>query len=151
VLRGELWAIVLEEAARGYPEEVCGVLVGREVRAASDDGHGAGVRVVERVVPVTNVRQDQRERRYVIDAPTVRRVEREAEADGLAVIGFYHTHPDHPAVPSEFDREHSWPWYTYIIVSVRDGEAADARAWRLLADRTGFEEETIEDGSEAEA
>ena len=148
--------VVLDEARRGYPEEVCGVLVGREERMtggqAQEQGRGgSGRRVVARVVPVMNVCLDERERRYLIDPVTLLGIEREAEAEGLEVIGFYHTHPDHPAVPSGFDREHSWPWYTYIIVNVQDGEPGDVRAWRLLADRSGFEEETLEDGSEGEA
>jgi proteasome lid subunit RPN8/RPN11 len=126
--------VMHDDARRGYPEEVCGILIG------TDAGH----RIILDAVPVANARQDERTRRYVIDAETLRRVEREAEGEGLSVIGFYHSHPDHPAVPSAFDREHSWPWYTYVIVAVRDGRVADTRAWQLAGDRAHFTETGIE-------
>jgi proteasome lid subunit RPN8/RPN11 len=59
-------------------------------------------------------------------------------------VGFYHSHPDHPAEPSSFDLEHAWPYYSYLIVSVRDGRVADARSWRMAPDRSRFEPETLE-------
>jgi proteasome lid subunit RPN8/RPN11 len=95
------------------------------------------------VIPVENARTEERARRYVIDADVLRRVEREATDNGLDVIGFYHSHPDHPAVPSTFDREHSWPWYTYIILSVRSGDVVDTRAWQLSDDRSRFRQITV--------
>jgi len=60
------------------------------------------------------------------------------------VVGFFHSHPDHPASPSAFDLEHAWPYYSYLIVSVGRGRVADARAWRLATDRSRFEPETLE-------
>jgi proteasome lid subunit RPN8/RPN11 len=126
--------VMRTDARRGYPEEVCGILIGRV------DG---SERTIERVIPVENARQDERARRYVIDADVLRRVEAEATDNGLDVIGFYHSHPDHPAVPSTFDREHSWPWYTYIILSVRSGDVVDTRAWQLSDDRSRFRQITV--------
>jgi proteasome lid subunit RPN8/RPN11 len=126
--------VIHHEAGHGYPEEICGILIGRD----SDAG-----RVIERVVPVDNARADERSRRYIIEADVLRRVEHEAKRDGFEVIGFYHSHPDHAAIPSAYDREHSWPWYTYVIVAVRRGEIADVRAWRLTDDRTAFGEQSV--------
>jgi len=125
---------LLGYAGTGYPEEVCGVLVGQE-----DDG----VRHIARLAPVRNERNDERRRRYLIDANALRRIEADVAAEGLDVIGFYHSHPDHPAIPSAFDREHAWPWYSYVIVPVARGRAGPPRAWRLQDDRGAFIEETI--------
>ena len=67
-----------------------------------------------------------------------------ARAAGLDVVGFFHSHPDHPARPSAFDLENAWPFYSYLIVSVERGRAADSRSWRLAEDRSAFEPETLE-------
>jgi proteasome lid subunit RPN8/RPN11 len=74
----------------------------------------------------------------------VRAAERAAAAAGLEIIGFFHSHPDHPARPSAFDREHAWPWYAYLIVSVEDGRAVDWRVWELQEDRSAFVERPLE-------
>jgi len=124
-----------------YPEEGCGVLLGR------DEG---AMRTVERVVEFENRHEDSRRNRYLISPEQLLAVERQAREEGLDVLGFFHSHPDHPATPSAFDLEHAWPYYSYLIVSVEQGRAADARAWRLVADRSRFEPETIEE-SPAEA
>jgi proteasome lid subunit RPN8/RPN11 len=118
-----------------YPEECCGFLVGRA---------GAEGTVVERLIPVENAREDSRHNRFLIHPETVLAAHKEARAAGLDVVGYYHSHPDHPARPSEFDREHAWPGLSYVIVSVQGGRAAEARSWRLSDDRERFEEETIE-------
>jgi proteasome lid subunit RPN8/RPN11 len=119
-----------------YPEECCGVLIGR----AGAGGAGA---TVERVVAADNERADSRHNRYVISPQSLLRAQRDARASGLDIVGYYHSHPDHPARPSEFDREHAWPGTSYVIVSVEKGRAVDCRSWRLRDDRTAFEEETI--------
>lgn len=117
-------------AEGGYPEEVCGGLLGR-VRG---DG---GIEVLE-APPLTNAREEHRRRRYLVGPDDVLGLERRAEAAGLKVVGYYHSHPDAPARPSEFDREHAWPWYIYLIVSVADGRAVDTLAWRLANGRERF-------------
>ena len=118
-----------------YPEEGCGVLLGREAD---------GTRLVERVLPFENRRMDQRDHRYLITPEQFLVAEREGREAGLDVLGFFHSHPDHPALPSAFDLEHAWPYYSYLIVSVERGRVADARSWRLAADRSRFEPESLE-------
>jgi proteasome lid subunit RPN8/RPN11 len=72
------------------------------------------------------------------------RVEKENRKRGLDVVGYYHSHPDHPARPSEYDRAHAWPWYSYVIVSVERGEPKAMTSWMLSEDRSRFDEETLE-------
>lgn len=121
-----------------YPEECCGVLIGRGA------GDGGGTATVERVVAAENERVDSRHNRYVISPQSLLKAQRDARASGLDIVGYYHSHPDHPARPSEFDREHAWPGTSYVIVSVEKGKAVDCRSWRLRDDRTAFEEEAID-------
>lgn len=136
---GAVLRAMREHAAETYPEECCGGLFG------SDDGGGS--RRVARAAPVDTEQIEQRERRYLIGPEQFAQLERQAEGEGHVLLGFYHSHPDHPAVPSVFDRDHAWPWYTYIIVPVAQGHAGPARAWVLAEDRSGFEEHDIsEDG-----
>jgi proteasome lid subunit RPN8/RPN11 len=133
---GDLQA-VREHAAASYPEECCGFLIGRFDAAT-------GATAVVRVLPVSNERQESRHNRYLISPETVLAANKEARALGLDVAGYYHSHPDHPARPSEFDRDHAWPGLSYVIVSVEGGRVADTRSWRLSDDRERFEEEVIE-------
>ncbi len=121
-----------------YPEECCGFLIGKPGEA------GEETTVVERLLPVANERQDSRHNRYVINPETVLAAHKEARAAGANVVGYYHSHPDHPSRPSDFDREHAWPGLSYLIVSIQGGRAADARSWRLADDRDRFDEEIIE-------
>ena len=125
-----------DEARRRYPEEACGYLLGRP---AAD-----GAREVLEARPAVNRRSLERERRFLLDPETVLRAEDEAEAQGMEVVGFFHSHPDHHAIPSDFDREHAWPWYSYPIVPVANGETGRLRSWRLRDDRSGFVEESVE-------
>lgn len=135
-LSGRVRAAIEEEARRRYPEECCGGLLGRE--------DGEGRRIVIRALPGSNERTEHRERRYLLAPRDVLRMQSEADDEGLEVLGFFHSHPDHPAVPSETDRSHAWPWYSYLIVSVRGGEPDDLRSWRMTEEDDGFREETIE-------
>jgi proteasome lid subunit RPN8/RPN11 len=133
-LAGTDLAAIARHGERTYPEECCGFLLG----TAAD-----GATRVERLVPASNERQDSRHNRFVISPETVLAAHKEARAAGLSVVGYYHSHPDHPAQPSEFDREHAWPGLSYLIVAVREGQAGTARSWRLRDDRERFEEEEI--------
>ena len=134
IIPGDMEAIRRHGEA-AYPEECCGFLLGRT---------GGASTAVERVVPVDNERQDSRHNRFLIHPETVLAAHKEARALGLDVVGYYHSHPDHPAQPSEFDREHAWPGLSYVIVAVRSGKAEEARSWRLSDDRERFEEEEIQ-------
>jgi len=130
-------------AAASYPEECCGFLIGQE--------NGVETTVVARVLSAGNERADSRHNRYLIHPETVLAAHKEARALGLDVMGYYHSHPDHPARPSEFDREHAWPGLSYVIVSVEQGQVAETRSWRLSEDRERFDEETIEPETHEEA
>jgi len=117
-----------------YPYECCGLLLGKEQ---------AGVKVLQAVRRVENSREDSRHNRYLIPPQEIVRGERYARENGMDVIGFYHSHPDHPARPSGYDLDHAWPWYSYIIVSIEQGKAADLNSWLMQEDRTGFDQEEI--------
>ncbi len=117
--------------AATYPDECCGALLG-----------SAG-RVVE-AFALPNETQGERRRRFLIRPDDYRAAERRAAETGTDLIGFYHSHPDHPAVPSAFDLEHAWPNLSYIIVSVRQGQPAELRSWQLRADRSGYDEERVQ-------
>ena len=142
VIPGDLETI-RRHAESAYPEECCGFLLGRT--------GGGATTSVERVVAVANERQDSRHNRFLIHPETVLAAHKEARAAGLDVVGYYHSHPDHPAQPSEFDREHAWPGLSYLIVSVRNGRMAEGRSWRLSDDRERFEEEEMSVEIEKEA
>jgi proteasome lid subunit RPN8/RPN11 len=136
-------AASLLDAIRGqgeaaYPAECCGALVGR----ASADG-----KEVVRLAPAVNRRTDD-PHRYLIAPDDLRRLEGEARAESLEVVGYYHSHPDHPARPSAFDTEHAWPWYSYLIVRISHGRAADAASWVLDDERPLMHPESLEVPSE---
>ena len=118
-----------------YPHECCGALLG-------NDGE-AGREIVE-LVPLANRRNDSPRNRFEVTPEDVQMAEKKAKDLRLEVIGWYHSHPDAPARPSEFDREHAWPWYSYIIVSVQQREPRDTKSWRLRDDRSAYDPEAIE-------
>jgi proteasome lid subunit RPN8/RPN11 len=121
-----------------YPAECCGALVGR----ASADGKD-----VVRLDPAVNRRTDD-PHRYLIAPDDLRRLEAEVRRESLEVVGYYHSHPDHPARPSAFDTEHAWPWYSYLIVRIDHGRAADAASWVLDDERPLMHPESLEVPSE---
>ncbi len=134
----EVLAQIERHARETYPEECCGALVGKPF--------GANTRV-RRVEALVNRSVQERGRRYVVSPEDYVRVERAAEKEGLALLGFYHSHPDHPPVPSEFDREHALPFFHYIVMAVPGGEPGEALSWTLSEDRGVFEsEELVSDG-----
>lgn len=124
-----------QHGSRDYPHECCGALLGRE--------EGADRNVLG-VVPLENRRNDSPNNRFSIKPEDVLRAERDARANGWDLIGWYHSHPDSPARPSEYDREHAWPWYSYIIFQVERAEPREMRSWRLGENRMAFAEEAIE-------
>ncbi|MEO5619060.1 MAG: M67 family metallopeptidase, partial [Candidatus Eisenbacteria bacterium] len=98
---------------------------------------------IEQVIGIDNVREGSRHNRFLISPEQFLAAEKQARAAGLDVVGFFHSHPDHPSRPSAFDLEHAWPWYSYLIVSVEQGLVQDAHSWRLTEDRSRFEPEDL--------
>ena len=139
VIDARLLDEVRAHGERDYPYECCGLLLGRFA-----DG---GRKVVSETYPISNAREEEaKRRRFLIRPEELLRGERHARGRGLEVVGFYHSHPDHPAVPSQYDLEHAWPTYSYLIVSVREGRAGDLFSWELEADRSRFNAEEISEG-----
>jgi proteasome lid subunit RPN8/RPN11 len=119
-----------------YPNEGGGFLLGQ----AAD----AGIRI-EDVTPIQNVFEEEEQyHRYAMTPADWARMEDAADERGLTLMGYYHSHPDSPAIPSEYDRTHALPNFVYIIVSVVEGRTDHTRVWRLTDDRSRFDEQTLE-------
>jgi proteasome lid subunit RPN8/RPN11 len=125
-------AAIRRHAATAYPAECCGALLG-----SPDTG-------IEDAIPFENVAPGDQDRRFLLSAADYRRAEAIADETGRQLLGFYHSHPDHPAEPSAFDLAHAWPNLSYVIVSVRAGRPGDMRSWRLAPDRSRFAEEPLQ-------
>lgn len=123
-----------------YPHECCGALLGRD-----DDSS----REVLDLLPLANRRNDSPRNRFEVTSDDVRLAEKSAREKQMDLIGWYHSHPDAPARPSEFDREHAWPWYSYIIVSIQKGEPRDTTSWRLRDDRAAYDPEAVETSAQS--
>jgi len=127
---------MLDHAEMEYPNECCGFFYG------SDSGEARVAAVAKRV---KNAKEGDRSDRFEITPDDYRKAEAFAQEQDLDLLGVYHSHPDHPAEPSEHDRKVAMPWFSYIIISVRKGRTAETRSWRLNDDRR-FEEETVQAG-----
>lgn len=115
-----------------YPREAAGLLFGR------DD---LGARTVVEVQPIENSFEEREQKhRYLIDPRAMLEADERADELGLVIVGVYHSHPDHPALPSEFDRSNAWPWLIYTITSVQDGSIGQTRGWLLDENRGQFDE-----------
>ena len=135
LLRESAIEAIRRHGRESYRDEACGVLYG-EI--------GNGTRRVVRAEPMTNSREDERHRRFVVTPDDYRRAEAEADRSGLALVGFYHSHPDHPAYPSSYDLAHALPFFSYVILSVERGEPGALRSFVLSEDRSEFLEELLE-------
>lgn len=122
-------AVVASAARQSYPDECCGFLFGRWNSASAE---------ITSARPVPNVREENRRRRFEITPVHFAEAEAYAEKHGLDLLGVYHSHPDHPAEPSQYDLERALPGFLYLIVSVRKGEVGGGRWWELKPDRTAF-------------
>ncbi|EHD22218.1 MULTISPECIES: Mov34/MPN/PAD-1 family protein [Brenneria] len=136
-LSKETERLIRREGEKAYPNECCGVLLG----ASNEQGEA----IVDQILPIENGREEEEQyHRFVITADDFLRAELVARKQGVEVIGFYHSHPDHPAVPSEFDRVHALPFYAYIIVAVEKQISGDFTSWRLTPDRERFIQEDVD-------
>jgi proteasome lid subunit RPN8/RPN11 len=135
ILSETLLSQIYAHGEGAYPEEGAGLLIGSV--------QGTEKRVT-RLMPLDNSREsDARHNRYLLTPHDYLRGEEEAARLGLDVLGIFHSHPDHPNLPSEFDRDWALPWLSYIITSVRTGKAVESRSWLLAEDRSSFTEETL--------
>jgi len=137
IITGSVMSEIRAHARSTHPEECCGLLLG------NFEGDSKVKEVVE-ARPMGNVfRKEERYHRYTIDPKEFLTVETEAETKGFEVVGIYHSHPNAPAKPSEFDRERAWPTLSYVVIEVRNAEPEDTRSWILKEDRSDFEPEEI--------
>lgn len=127
-------AQILAHAEVCYPNESCGFVLGS--LHGNDESKGS------RYCPSANTMEDKN-RRFLIDPLEYQVIEDRADEEGLAIIAIVHSHPDHPDLPSEFDRQHAWPGLSYIIISVLGGKAQSYRSWRLTEDHSVFNDEDI--------
>ena len=135
VLSADLREQIEREGAEAFPNECCGIMFGQD---------RDGKRVVRRLQPVANVYDpEERYHRFSIDGKQLIEAEKQAADAGEMVLGFYHSHPDHPARPSETDRQAAWPFYSYIIVSIMNRRPAAMTSWVLEESTEEFREQTI--------
>ncbi|MBL8160509.1 MAG: M67 family metallopeptidase [Anaerolineae bacterium] len=126
---------IIQQMEQGYPNESGGFLLGTN--------SGEEIVVLD-VIAITNVfAAEEQYHRYAMTPQDWMRLEDEADEKGLTLVGYYHSHPDSPAVPSIYDRDHALPNFTYIITAVMSGKAAEMRVWRLRGDRTQFDEHSL--------
>ena len=117
------------QAEESYPYECCGILLGHFSKNGSE--------AIE-YVPLKNTKEENRERRFLIDEGEYQRIEDRADENGQSIVSIVHSHPDHPDKPSVFDRDHAWPGFSYIIISVQNGKASSYRSWQLKKNREFF-------------
>jgi proteasome lid subunit RPN8/RPN11 len=142
---------IRQHAAREYPSECCGVLLGRaegEVKRVREAVVLPNVRIdpqrAVELLPLKDPEHESARNRYFIDPFDLLRVAKDGRARGLEILGYYHSHPDQPAQPSAHDHELAWPGYSYLIVEVRGGEPQQMTCWRLAGDGRAFEPEPLE-------
>ena len=123
---------LLKHAEGGYPYEVVGILAGNKETMT-----------LSKVAPLINERSDSAHNRYKVSGLTLMKAERELESKGYDILGYYHSHPDHSAEYSDYDRDHALPNLAYLIVSVHNGESGDIAVWRLKEDRSAMFRESL--------
>jgi proteasome lid subunit RPN8/RPN11 len=139
VLSPELHRQIEREGSAAFPNECCGILIGKDLKDARGE-----LRLVRKLVQGKNAFEaDEQYHRFSIDPRAQVKAEREAAAEGLTVLGFYHSHPNHPARPSTYDRDHGWPFYSYVIVSIQDGKPELMTSWVLNETSNEFENQEI--------
>jgi proteasome lid subunit RPN8/RPN11 len=137
ILTAEQATQIESEGVAAYPNECCGAMLGKDAPGGS--------RIVNRLEKLTNsFAAGEQYHRFSLDPRELMQLEKRAAEAGLAVLGFYHSHPDHPARPSETDRQNAWPFYSYVIVSIAKREPVDLTSWRLDEVTEQFKPEKIE-------
>ena len=140
ILTDSIHQQIEQEGVAAFPNECCGVMIGRDEKQAD----GSINRIVESVQPLTNsFEANEQYHRFKLDPKEYIAVEKSAGEQGKLVLGFYHSHPDHPAIPSEYDRSHAWPFYSYIIVSIMSRKPANMTSWLLDEATEKFVEEKV--------
>ena len=129
-LNAAVVAAIRDHGRDTYPNECCGALIGR-------DG------VVVETFALPNTTEEGPRRRFLVRPADYRAAEGRASASGHELLGFYHSHPDHPARPSQYDLDHAWPSFSYVIISVLGGEPDALASWRLREDRSQFDPEDV--------
>jgi proteasome lid subunit RPN8/RPN11 len=129
-LNAQVDAAIRAHGQDTYPNECCGALIGR-------DGE------VTDTLALPNTTDEGPRRRFMVRPQDYRSAEQRASELGAELLGFYHSHPDHPARPSQYDLDHAWPFFSYVIVSVREGVSGDMTSWRLREDRSAFDQEDL--------
>jgi proteasome lid subunit RPN8/RPN11 len=123
-------ALIRAHGEETFPNECCGALLGRD---------GA----VSETLALANMTDEGPRTRFRVTPNDYRAAEKRASEMGVELLGFYHSHPDHPARPSQYDLDHAWPFFAFVIVSVREGVSGDMTSWRLREDRSAFDEEQL--------
>jgi len=135
-LSPELEKNIRADGETAYPNECCGVLIG--------EVDNAGIKTVKSTLTINNASEGgEQYHRFLITPEDMMKAEQTARAMKLDVIGFYHSHPDHPSAPSGYDKDHALPFYSYVIVSVDNGKAQALTSWELADDRSDFTQEKI--------
>lgn len=138
-VNNEIITQIVDQAEQSYPHECCGFIIGSTLNSL-----GAELQTkASYYLPCLNEKAENRERRFLIDPIAYQDAEDKADSEGLSIISIVHSHPDHPDIPSEFDRVHAWPGLSYIIVSVQNSKASSYRSWLLTDDRQRFEQEML--------
>src|SRR5690242_7463790 len=150
-LKADQLEAIHSHAEREYPNECCGMLLGHAEGAAKEVSEAVPLKNLrldsaraQELLPLADPGRESEKNRFLTDSLEQLRVEREARKRGLDVLGYYHSHPDHPARPSNYDRDHAWPWYSYVIIGVERGEPKELNSWVLGDDRARFEAERVE-------
>lgn len=132
-INSAIYQLLADDALLTFPEECCGFLLGTE---EGDE------RIVEEIILVNNAKEGDKSRRFEITPLDYLKAERTADEKNLLLLGVYHSHPNHPSVPSEHDRVVAQPYFSYLIVAVRENEFVSLQSWRLN-DASQFEEEKV--------
>ena len=130
VLQPKVDAMIRAHGRNAFPHECCGALLGAD-------------EVVHEAFALPNTTEEGPRRRFLVRPEDYLAAEKRARDTGLELLGFYHSHPDHPARPSQYDLDHAWPSLSYVIVSVMNGQDMELTSWRLQDDRAAFDEENV--------